>query len=133
MDRRSAAAALLMLVGTAMPGNAQTFPPVAPLPAPASLPAQAQMPDPLVMLDGSRVTTSDQWRRERRPELLRLFQHYMYGYMPAAPHNLHAKLEREDRDALGGKATLKELTLTFGPANTPPIHLMLVVPNARKG
>ena len=36
-----------------------------------------------------------------------------------------------DAAAFGGKATLSEVTLTFGPTDAPPIHLMLVVPNRR--
>jgi hypothetical protein len=96
------------------------------------LPAHPDLPDPLVMLDGSRVTTKGQWFDKRCPELKELFQHYMYGYLPA-PEKIEAKVEREDRKALGGKATLREVTIHFGPTGTPPIHLLLVVPNERKG
>src|ERR1051325_6028770 len=38
-------------------------------PEPATLPAHPGIPDALVMLDGRRVTTREQWFRERRPEL----------------------------------------------------------------
>ena len=37
-----------------------------------------------------------------------------------------------DAKAFDGKATLKEVTISFGPPDTPKIHLLLVVPNARK-
>lgn len=95
------------------------------------LPLRAELPDPLVQLNGQRVTTREQWLNQRRPELKALVQYYMYGEMPAAPANLVAKVAREDRNAFGGKATLREVTLTFGPQETPPIHLLLVVPNGR--
>ena len=85
------------------------------------------------MLDGRRVTTREQWFNERRPELMRLFQHYMYGTMPPRPEKVSGKLERQDRSAFGGKATLKEVTVTFGPPPLAPIHLMLIVPNQRQG
>jgi hypothetical protein len=98
----------------------------------AKLPAHAELPDPLVMLDGTRVTSKEQWFDKRRPELRALFQHYMYGYLPA-PLKIEAKVEREDRKALDGKATLREVTIAFGPPETPRIHLLLVVPNDRKG
>jgi hypothetical protein len=101
-------------------------------PAVADLPARAELPDPLAMLNGQKVTTKEQWVEKRRPELRELFQHYMYGYLPV-PEKITAKVEREDKKALDGKATLKEVTIAFGPPETPPIHLLLVVPNARKG
>lgn len=100
---------------------------------PDMLPQQASLPDPLVMLDGREVTTAAMWRKERRPELIRLFQHYMYGQLPAKPKAVSARVERVDAAAFGGKATLSEVTLTFGPPEAPPIHLMLVVPNQRTG
>jgi len=101
-------------------------------PAVADLPPRAELPDPLIMLNGQRVTTKEKWAEERRPELKTLFQHYMYGYLPA-PEKITAKVEREDKKALEGKATLREVTISFGPSDTPPIHLLLVVPNERKG
>jgi dienelactone hydrolase len=113
----------LSLVGSA---HAADFPAV------TELPARAELPDPLVMLNGQRVTTKEKWTEERRPELKALFQHYMYGYLPA-PEKITAKVEREDKKALDGKATLREVTISFGPPDTPPIHLLLVVPNDRKG
>jgi hypothetical protein len=103
------------------------FPPV------SQLPARPELPDPLTMLDGTRVTTKEQWRDKRRPELLALFQHYMYGYLPPRPDKVDFKVERVDPKALGGKATLKEVTISFGPPGTPAIHLLLFVPNQRKG
>src|SRR5262249_55579382 len=75
----------------------------------------------------------EQWLQKRRPELKALFQHYMYGNFPPRPDNVAFKVERVDREALGGKATLKEVTISFGPPETPKIHLLLFIPNARKG
>jgi hypothetical protein len=102
------------------------FPPV------SELPSRPELPDPLVMFNGDRVTTKEQWFDKRRPELKALFQHYMYGFAPPAPEKIDSRVEREDRQAFGGKATLREVTLRFGPPETPKIHLLLVVPNGRK-
>jgi hypothetical protein len=95
------------------------------------LPSNPDLPDPLVMLDGKRVASAEQWQTERRPELKALFQHYMYGYLPPA-EKVTVKVAHEDRKAFGGKATLREITLFFGPPETPQIHLLFVVPNNRK-
>src|SRR5438270_5895094 len=92
------------------------------LPDPDKLPAQKGMPDPLVMRNGQRVTSKEQWFKERRPELKMLFQHYMYGYAPPPPAKAEYKIERVDPKALGGKATLKEVTILLAGADGPKIH-----------
>jgi hypothetical protein len=105
---------------------------LADFPEPAKLPSQPELPDPLVMLNGERVKTKEDWTKKRRPELKALFQHYMYGYSPAAPDRMKWTVEREDKKYLGGKATKKEVTIAFGPPDTPKIHLLMVIPNNRK-
>jgi cephalosporin-C deacetylase-like acetyl esterase len=113
----------LAIVGTATSGG---------LPDPEKLPIQKDLPDPLVMFKGGKkVTTKEQWVKERRPELKTLFEHYMYGRAPEGP-KVNAKVERIDKNALGGKATLKEITLTFDRIKGTKIHLLLVIPNKGK-
>jgi hypothetical protein len=102
------------------------------LPEVGQLPSHPELPDPLVMLNGDRVSTKEQWLKQRRPELKELFQYYMYGYAPPAPDGGSARFDQEDRKLFDGKATMKQVTIHFGPSETPPIHLLLVVPNARK-
>ena len=95
------------------------------------LPSRGELPDPLVMLDGTPVQTAEQWREKRRPELIRLFQWYMYGAPPAAPA-ISSKVETTD-EILGGKAHLKQVTISFGPPGREHegrINLLLVVPRA---
>ena len=102
-------------------------------PDPAKLPAHVDLPNPLVMLDGTKVTSKEDWFNKRRPELKKLFLHYMYGQFPPKPDKITAKLLHEDKAAFGGKATLKELAITVGIEKAPPIYLMVVTPNQRKG
>ncbi len=117
-----------LLAGCATPSTRMNFPDA------TALPPQPAFPDPLMMLDGRRVATRAQWVNERRPELQALFQHYMYGAIPPKPVNMKVKVLGEHRDFLGGKATLKLLTLETGSAtNAPRIDLLLVVPNQRTG
>jgi hypothetical protein len=99
----------------------------------AQLPSRPGLPDPLVLFNGERVTMRQQWFDQRRPELKALFAWYMYGAAPPAPAKVEGKVERTDQRAFGGKATLKEVTVSFGPPDVPRIHLLLLVPNARKG
>ena len=101
-------------------------------PDPADLPEHAALPDPLVTMLGMPVKTREDWEKDRAPELRRLFQHYMYGHMPAKPANFGAKVVRTDKAALGGKATLREIDIhTTGP--DLHIQLLVVVPNKRTG
>jgi hypothetical protein len=79
------------------------------------------------------VASKAEWLDKRRPELKKLFQHYMYGQLPPKPEKITTKLLHEDKSAFGGKATLKELAITVGIENAPPIYLMVVTPNQRKG
>jgi hypothetical protein len=118
----------LLAAAQAVPARAE-----GPFPAFDDLPARAAPPDPLVMLDGSPVATPEDWHQRRRPELKALFQHYMYGNPPPPPDKLDATVERVDAGFLGGKATVREVTLRFGPPGTPPMHLLVIVPNRRQG
>lgn len=89
------------------------------------------LPDPLVMQDGRRVTTADQWRGERRRELLELFQTHVYGRMPGRPAGLRFELAESDSAALGGRATRKQVTVFFdGRPEGPKMSLLVYLPNA---
>jgi len=96
----------------------------------ATLPSHPGLPDPLVMLDGRKVETREQWEKERKPELRALFQHYMYGHLPPKTE-LRATVRRTDPKAFGGRATLSEVSLALGDG--PKFEVLLVVPNQRTG
>lgn len=104
-----------------------------PFPSVADLPKQAGLPDPLVMQSGDKVASPGTWNAKRKPELKALFQHYMYGQLPPAPTNVSARVVRTEAKFLGGKGTLREVTISFGPQGTPPINLLLAVPNEQPG
>lgn len=100
-------------------------------PPPDKLPQVAEFPDVLTMRDGTKITTKKDWEEKRRPELKELFQHYMYGQFPAKPEKVTAKVLFEDADAFGGKGTLREVELTFGPPEWPKIYLLVAVPKGK--
>ncbi|HVK09043.1 MAG TPA: acetylxylan esterase [Gemmataceae bacterium] len=99
-------------------------------PEPADLPKKPALPDPLVMLDGTKVTTREQWTEKRRTELKALFQHYMYGTIPTARLG-GATVPYTNTSALGGKATVREFVLRFEGLSS--FRLLVVTPNGRKG
>jgi len=96
-----------------------------------AFPKNYSLPDPFVMLGGRRVTSREQWHKERRSELKTLFQQYMYGSLPPKPVRQRATIAAEYPDFLAGKATLKLIRIDMGEAGSPQIDLMLVLPNQR--
>ncbi|MBA3313561.1 MAG: acetylxylan esterase [Planctomycetota bacterium] len=120
----------LLAVATLVPLTATG----ADLPPFSELPSQPELPNPLVMLDGTQVSTAEMWTSQRRPELKRLFQHYVYGYLPEAG-SIEAKVTKVVPDLLDGKATLKEVEVRFPwlKCDKPPVmHLAIFLPNDRK-
>lgn len=105
---------------------------LSPAAADDKFPSRPDLPDPLVMLDGTKVTTKEQWQTKRRPELKELFQDYMYGRQPA-PHHILAKVVHEDKQAFGGKATLREVAVSLAGEFAPPVYWLIVIPNKRTG
>ncbi|RPA82810.1 hypothetical protein BJ508DRAFT_318029 [Ascobolus immersus RN42] len=74
----------ILLLGLSTAVNSQSCPATPnPLPAASSFPRVTYLPDPFVYLDGkSRVQTRDEWYQCRQPEILRMLQHYQYGFYP---------------------------------------------------
>ena len=97
----------------------------------ADPPKAFAFPDPLVMVDGTKVATKDQWETKRKPELKELFQQHMYGRYPTVKTKLTAKVLFEDAKAFGGAGTLKEVELSLGIDKCPPIYLLVATPNER--
>lgn len=88
------------------------------------------LPDPLVLNNGQKVTDAAVWRAQRRPEVLALFQTHVYGRSPGKPEQLQFKVLNEDRQALGGQATRKEVRVMFtGRTNGPSMDLLIYLPN----
>ena len=98
-------------------------------PEPAQLPASATPPDPLVLRDGTRIATRDDWAAKRKPELRALVQHYEYGLIPSAPARLEFRTLAEPHSIFGGKATLREIAIRYDDRGE--FALLLVVPAKR--
>ncbi len=91
---------------------------------------QYELPDPLRMLDGSPVRRAEQWP-SRRQEILQLFRQHVYGKSPGAPKAMRCELKSVDREALGGKATRKQITIHLTANDQKPkLHLLVYIPNA---
>lgn len=89
------------------------------------------LPDPLVCLDGTPVRDAKTWYEKRRPEILALFQTYVYGKSPGRPADMWFEVTSVDENALGGTAIRKEVTVHFtkDPAG-PAMHILMYIPKA---
>lgn len=88
------------------------------------------LPDPLVCLDGTKVTDPKLWWEKRRPEILRLFEEHMYGKSPGRPKDLKFEVRSVEPKALDGLATRKEIRAYFSAdPKGPKMDILLYLPN----
>ncbi|MCJ7778491.1 MAG: hypothetical protein MUP16_09275 [Sedimentisphaerales bacterium] len=93
------------------------------------------LPDPLVMLDGVKVTNTKTWKEKRRPEILKLFETDVYGRtMVSRPREMTWEVTSIDPNAMDGKAINKNVTIYFiGKKDGPKMNLRITLPaNAGK-
>ena len=87
------------------------------------------LPDPLVLTGGKRATADD-WRKQRRAEILALFEKHVYGRAPRLPQPPRFQVVEEDKRAIEGSATRREVDITVEGTNRPhTFRLTLYVPN----
>jgi len=90
------------------------------------------LPDPLMMNNGKPVTTQKEWTQKRRPEIVALFERQMFGKAPEKPKNMHFKVLSEDKNALNGMATRKEVAVYFTKGDQSYMTVLIYLPNNRK-
>jgi hypothetical protein len=89
------------------------------------------LPDPLVMADGSRVTTAEQWLNQRRPEIQRLYQNEIYGRIPANAPRVTWEVTETDTAAREGKAIMKRIAGKMGDKpDGPRMNLTVNLPTS---
>ncbi|MQY80486.1 MAG: acetylxylan esterase [Bacteroidetes bacterium] len=77
-----------------------------------------ELPDPLIMVDGTKVADPVTWKLKRRPEILELFRKFVYGRAPIErPEDLSFDVFDVNREALGGKAIRKQVRVNFTGKN----------------
>ncbi len=88
------------------------------------------LPDPLMLENGQRVTEAAAWRKQRRPEILTLFQTWMYGRSPGRPQGMTFEVTSVEKHALGGIATRKEVSICpTGKRADCHLDLLIYLPN----
>lgn len=90
------------------------------------------LPDPLVFNNGQKVTSVKDWER-RRKEILGFMTRNMYGTAPDRPRNMRFEVFDTDQQALGGKATRKQVTVHITEnGQEASFDLLMYIPNQAK-
>lgn len=93
-----------------------------------------ELPPLLVSAKGKQIKSIKQWESIRRPEILEMFSSQMFGKTPGSPFTTSYEVVSVDANALDGKATCKQLRISFSNGNTVRSMLMLIyLPNHIKG
>jgi pimeloyl-ACP methyl ester carboxylesterase len=91
------------------------------------------LPDVLKTTKNVKVQSKATWEKVRRPEIITLFEEYVYGQMPKSYDRLTYSIKNENTGAMAGKATLKEVLIEVVHNNKPvKINLVLFVPKNQK-
>jgi hypothetical protein len=84
------------------------------------------LPDPLTSADGRRVASADAWTKQRRPELIRIYETEIWGRIPA--NTLQLSWVGFPVETANG-AVVKRSVGTIGTAaNAPKINLKVALP-----
>jgi hypothetical protein len=88
------------------------------------------LPDPLMMRDGKKVVSVEQWDNIQRPWLYHLFEENVYGRFPVNNINFSYSLTGIDSNAMGGKAIRKMVSVYFNENKDPQnsISLLMYLP-----
>jgi hypothetical protein len=95
----------------------------------AKVPVYA-LPDPLTTEAGKKVNNKNVWEKNRRPELLKLFEDNVYGQVPKDYDSIRYTLNNENPKSMEGKAHMKEVAIeVFRNNRSVKINLVLFTPN----
>jgi hypothetical protein len=91
------------------------------------------LPDPLTLNDGQKVTTAKMWWDKRRPEIVEMFDKYVYGRVPKDVPNVTWSVTAVDHEMIGfnrvvAKDLIGQVDNSSYPAISVKIHMMLVTP-----
>ena len=91
------------------------------------------LPALLTSESGQKIANTKQWEEIRRPELLTLFTDQMFGKIAETPVEVSYKILDDNPDALGGKATRKQVEITFSKGDIQRRSILLMyLPNHKQ-
>jgi len=84
--------------------------------------------DPLVTIEGKRVTSASTWKRQRRPELLRAYETEIYGRVPANAPKIRWEVVETDSHAREGALLKKVVGHVGSKPDGPQIRVSIYTP-----
>ena len=95
---------------------------------------EMELPPLLTTMSGASVDSRVDWEEKRKPEILRLFESEVYGKVPAGKIGMRIKIDKQNDNALGGRAISKSVTLEVeGNGKTVAMNLFLYLPKKGEG
>lgn len=89
------------------------------------------LPEILETVSGEPVKTINEWKYQRRPEIVNIFAEHVYGQLPRQFDSIEFNVVSENTMAMEGSATAKEVDITITrEGNSLTIRLNLLIPNA---
>ena len=108
-------------------------PPAIPANYDETLAAGYTLPDPLILANGKKVRDAATWNKQRRPEILQLFETNMHGRSPGRPPGMTFDVFDKGTPALDGKALRRQVTVYFSADKAgPKMDVALYLPAAAR-
>jgi hypothetical protein len=97
-----------------------------------------KLPDPLLLKDGTKVSTGEMWWKKRRPEIVEDFDREIYGRVPKETPKVTWEVKAEEKQTVGDVAAVtKRLVGHVDNSAYPPItvdiQLTLTTPANAEG
>jgi hypothetical protein len=90
---------------------------------PGSTAANSKLPDPFTRINGTRITSTSDWRC-RREEIKKLFERNVYGEKPAKPSSVTGTVSSSSitvNVSQGGKSSSFSASVSTPPPSRPPV------------
>ncbi len=90
------------------------------------------LPDPLITSAGKKVDSRKMWFRDRRPEIMHLFEEDVYGRTPGKLPEMRFAKPQIDAHALNGTAVRKQVQVLFSGHDGPRLNILVYLPAKSK-
>lgn len=92
-----------------------------------------RLPDVLITRSGKKINSKTGWEKDRRPEILNLFEKNVQGKTPTKKIILRFETRSLNANVLNGTATRKEIRVYFSTDEKYYMDVLFYIPNKRNG